>query len=199
MLRMSSYLPLRSSQSVILSALALLAASAARADPPKNHVVRELAASTAVAHLPANHVVRRDEAIYDLWTVGCTYLSGSTKTKNCTARLPVKRSDSRQLLVVLAVGPNGRGEMRFQATVPTSTMVQPGVSVRFEPGGEIKLPILSCDPDACLASVPYSEAIAARIAGAMKVAVRWTNIASGPVETSFSVKGARGALAALSH
>jgi invasion protein IalB len=195
----SSYLPFRSSPIVVLSALALLAAGAARADPPKNQVVREQAARATVAHPPASHVVRRDEAIYDLWTVGCTYLSGSTKTKNCTARLPVKRRGSQQLLVVLAVGPNGRGEMRFQATVPTSTMVQPGVSVRFEPGGVLELPILSCDPDACLASVPYSEAIAARIAGAVKVAVRWTNIASGLVETGFSVKGARNALAALSR
>ncbi len=173
----SGFMPASSFRCAFLAALAGLSAGAALADP-------------------ASQVIRRDETVYDLWTVNCAYFSAPPK-KKCTASLPVRRSGTQQLVVVLAIGPNGKGEMRFQATVPTSTMIQPGVIVKFEPGGEAKLSILSCDPNACLASVPFSQALAARIAGATKVDVRWTNITSGAVETSFSIKGARDAVAAL--
>lgn len=173
----SGFQPASSFRCAFLAALAGLSAGAALADP-------------------ANQVIRRDETAYDLWTVSCAYFSAPPK-KKCTASLPVRQSGTQQLVVVLAIGPDAKGEMRFQATVPTSTMVQPGVVVKFEPGGELKLPILSCDRNACLASVPYSKAIAARAAGASKADVGWTNIASGALETSFSVKGARDAVAAL--
>jgi len=144
-------------------------------------------------------VLRRDSVAYDLWTVGCAYLSQPADSKSCTASLPVRRPDSQQLLVVLTVGPDGRGERRIQATVPTSTMVQDGVTVRFEPAGEIKLPILSCYPAACLASVLYDQANAALMASATKAEVTWTNAASGRVKVEFAVNGAKQALAALSQ
>ncbi|MGP8233588.1 MAG: invasion associated locus B family protein [Methylovirgula sp.] len=175
----SRFMVSSSSRLAFLAALAGLAAGAALADP-------------------AGQAVRRDETVYDLWTVNCAYFAAPAK-KKCAASLPVRRSGTQQLVVVLAIGPDGKGEVRFQVTVPTSTMVQPGVIAKFEPGGELRLPILSCDRNACLASVPYSRAIATHIAGASKVDVGWTNIASGPVETGFSVKGAREALAALSR
>jgi invasion protein IalB len=172
----------RFSRLSLLSCFAIAAAGGALADP---------------APAPANHVVRRDQVAYDFWTVGCTYFAGPAKTKTCTASLPVHRDGSKQLIVILAIGPDKMGKIRFQAVVPTSTEVQPGVLVKFDRGGEITLPIFSCDPNACVASVPYSEAIAARLAGAKKIEVHWTNTSSGVVTAVFSVKGAREALAAL--
>jgi invasion protein IalB len=166
---------------LLLPVLAILAAGAATANP---------------APAPTSQV-RHDRKVYDFWTVGCSYPSGPAKTKTCTASLPVRHNGSKQLIVILIVAPDNKGEMRFHAVVPTSTLVQPGVIIKFDRGGEITLPILSCNPNACVASLPYSKAIETRLAGAKKIDVRWTNIVSGLVGTAFSIKGAKEALAAL--
>jgi invasion protein IalB len=178
---LSSYL--RCSRWALVSGLAIATAGGAMADP-------------ASAPAPANQVVRRDQIVYDFWTVGCSYFAGPAKTKTCTASLPVHRNGSKQLIVVLVVGPDTKGKLRFQAIVPTTTVIGPGILVKFD-RGEINLPIFSCDPNACVGNVAYSEAIATRLAATKKVEVRWTNISSGPVTAVFSVKGAREALAAL--
>jgi invasion protein IalB len=172
---------MRFSRWVLLPAFAILVAGAATANP---------------APTPASQV-HHEQAVYGFWTVTCTYLSSSIKTKTCIASLPVRHGSSKEVVVILVVGPDNKGKKRFDTFVPTSTLVQPGVLVKFDSGGEITLPILSCGPHACIASLLYSEAIATQLSRAKTIKVQWTNAISGRIETAFPVKGTREALAAL--
>lgn len=154
------------------------------------------AESKAAAPAPAAPRVTKTETMnFDSWVVGCDTLS--TNTKRCFARQSIVNDKSKQLMVTLTVGPNPKGEAHLDVQVPTSTSIPEGVTLKLDPGGEVKLPIMFCEPASCVASVPFDAALSAKLQGATKATVQWASLQAGEIKVDFALKGAKEAVAAL--
>lgn len=153
------------------------------------------AASLEAASAP--RVLRSEVATHDFWTVACDYLDGQPAPR-CMARMPVFRTNElKQVLVVVAIAKGANDQWMLNLHMPTSMLLQPGAELRFGDKARRKMPILSCEPALCTATLPFDAALRADLTGSQNATAVWTSLAGGEIRADFPLKGAAAAIASL--
>jgi invasion protein IalB len=139
-------------------------------------------------------VVKSETEAFDFWTVSCDTLAAPVGARRCMARLPVIKSDTRQLVVLLTAMASEEGE-QLVLQIPTSILVQRGGALIL---GDKTLPfgVVSCQPALCTGVLPLDAALKTQLGAAANAAISWTAIGGAPVKVDFALKGAARALQA---
>jgi invasion protein IalB len=155
------------------------------------------APADAAAPAPAGPtVVKSETQAFDFWTVACDTLSEPVNARKCVARLPVVKSDTRQLVILLIAAPGEGADQQLIMQIPTAIMVQPGAALTLAGGEPRKFPILSCQPALCTGALPLDAALTKALSEAPTAALAWTAIGGAPIKVDFALKGAGPALQA---
>lgn len=179
---------------IVFSGMSLL--TGAHAETAPKPVPRAPAAPAAPVAASGPRVVKTETQAFDFWTVACDTLSEPAGHRRCVARLPVFKTDSQQLIVVLTAVAVEPGQNQLLIQLPTSILVQPGGALAVQGGEERKFAIQSCLPALCTGVIPLDAALSSQLSKASAASLSWTAIGGNAVKVDFAMKGSAGALSA---